>query len=321
MFCIKCGQTLEEGKAFCVNCGTPAPALDATAIRTVANGSAPPPSIFAPAAAPLPPPQGGPAGYGAGYGPGPGAAGAWQPPQGQPPGAPYGPPPGPPPGRNRTGIVIGSIAGAVIVLAGLGVGLWLLLRDDGGGNTDPTQVVSSTTTRVTTGGETTSSSGGAVTTQTIPSLNTTSSSPGGVGSTTTTADLLTAWYAAEGDLVSELEFDHGRIPELAASINSTAPDVPDSVYQELSNMADLLESLSQTMTDAPVPPGFADAQNWLLQAATHMGKRIQATMDGISVMWSTGSINSATADFNTGRTERDAYTAAMEQFYNYMPAD
>lgn len=332
MFCVKCGQTLEEGKAFCINCGASAPAgeaaagaetagvaslaLDATAIRTVADGSAPPPSLLKPAVSPLPPPQGGPAGYAAG----PGAGGAWQPPQGQPLGAPYGAPPGPPPGGNRTGMIVGSIAAAVIVLAGLGVGLWLGLRDDGG-KTDPTQVVSSTTTKVTTGGETTSTFGGAGTTQTIPGLNTTSSGPGPSGSTSTTVDLLAGWYAADADLVSKLEYDHGRIPELAAAINANAPDVPDWVYQELSDMADLLESLSQTMADTPVPPGFEDAQNWLMQAATHMANRIQTTMDGISAMWSTGSINSATADFNTGRAERDAYTAALEQHYTYMPAD
>jgi hypothetical protein len=331
MFCVKCGQTLEEGTAFCVNCGAPAPAgqaaagaetagaaspaLDATAVRTVADGSAPPPPVFTPVVSPLPPPQGGPVGYG------PGAGGGWQPPQGQQLGMPYGPPTGPPPGGRRTGMIVGSIAAAVIVLAGLGIGLWLGLRHDDG-KTGTTKVVSSTTTRSTTGGTTgsggtTTSSGGASTTQTIFVLTTSA----GPASTTTTADLLAAWTAAEEDLVSEMQTEDNRIPELATQINASAPDVPNSVYQELSDMADALQGLSDTMAATPVPSGFADAQNWLMQAATHMANRIQATMDGISVMWSTGSINSATADFNTGRTERDAYRIAIEQFYAYMPGD
>lgn len=317
MFCIKCGQTLEEGKPFCINCGAPAqggvtsPDVDATAIRTVTGGDTPPPAVFTPAAAPLPPPQGGLARYGAG--------GGWQPPQGQPLGAPYSPPQGPPPGGNRTGIIVGSIAAAIIVLAGAGVGLWLGLRDDGS-KTDSTKVVSSTTTTVTTGGETTSSSGGAATTQTTSGL-TTSTGPGPSGSTGTTVDLLTEWYIAHENLVMEMDYDNGRIPELADAINASAPNVPDWVYGELEDMADIMQRVSQTMTETPVPPGFDDAHYWIMQAATHMANRVQATMHGISVMWYTGSIDSATADFNTGRAERDAYLAAIEQHYFYMPAD
>jgi hypothetical protein len=311
MFCVKCGQVLEEGKSFCNNCGVAAPAgqvtagadtaggatlsLDATAVRTVVDGGTPPPAAY-------------------------GAGGGWQPPQGQSLGTPYGAPQGPPPGGNRTGIIVGSIAAAIIVLAGAGVGLWLGLRDDGG-NTDSTKVVSSTTTKVTTGGETTSSSGGAATTQTIPGLNTTTSGPGPTGSTGTTADLLTEWYIAHENLVMEMDYDNGRIPELADAINANAPDVPDWVYGELEDMADILQVANQTMAATPVPSGFDDAHHWILQAATHMANRIQATMNGISAMWDTGSINSATAFFDTGRAERDAYVAALEEHYTYMPAD
>jgi hypothetical protein len=58
-----------------------------------------------------------------------------------------------------------------------------------------------------------------------------------------------------------------------------------------------------------------------MEAATHMANRIQATMNGISAMWYSGSIDSATAFFDTGRAERDAYVAALEEHYTYMPAD
>jgi Domain of unknown function (DUF4333) len=58
-------------------------------------------------------------------------------PYGQPPAAPYGPPPfGPPPGgfgtlpptapRTRTGVIVGSIAAALVVIGGLAVGALLL---------------------------------------------------------------------------------------------------------------------------------------------------------------------------------------------------
>ncbi len=272
MFCAKCGQSLEEGKRFCISCGAPV--------------TAPP----------------------------------------TPPGFPPGPLPGPPPAGNHTGLIVGSIVAGIIVLAGLGVGLWLGLRDDG--KTDSTTVVSGTTSSfagtggsVTTGGGTAPSSGGAITTQTIPSLTGSTGPPGVTGSTSTTADLLAEWYTFHDNLVLELDYDNGRIPELADAINATTPDVPDWVYEELSDMADSLGAASQTMADTTVPPGFDDAHFWIMEAAAHMGNRIQATMDGISLIWSTGSINSAKASFDIGRAERDAYVDALGEHYSFMPAD
>ncbi len=130
MLCTNCGQAIEEGVAFCTNCG--APALPAPATPPSPPSFAPPPPSFAPPP-PAPPAMGG---YGVG----------WQPPQAPPPA-----------GRNRTGLIIGSVVAGVVVLAGLGVGLYFGLRGDDSDNT------SSSRTTVTS--HSTSSSGSTSTTE------------------------------------------------------------------------------------------------------------------------------------------------------------
>jgi len=291
MFCKNCGQAIEEGRAFCKNCGTPV---------GQSTGTAPDTPGFLPGGRPA-----APGGYGAG----------WQPPL------------GPPPGRNRTGLIIGSVAAAVIVLAGLGIGLWLGLRGDDAGATDSTKVAASTTLSGpgtsgtgTTGSETTSSSDGAATTQTIPGLTTSTGGPGPTG-TTDPVDVFVEWDIARENLVMEMDYEDGRIPELADEINSTAPNVPAWVRAELVDMAEILGTYRDNMAPLPVPPGYEDAHDWLTEAAGHMAGRIQATIDGIDVMAYTGTVGAATDAFNTGRAERDAYRAAMDEFYAALPPD
>jgi hypothetical protein len=93
MLCTKCGRPKAEDAPFCSNCGAPASQASA--------GPSPTPSFTQ---APTPPQTMG--GYGAG----------WQPPQ--------------PPRRNRTGLIVGSVVAGIIVLAGLGLGLYFGLRGD-----------------------------------------------------------------------------------------------------------------------------------------------------------------------------------------------
>jgi len=287
MFCGNCGQAIEEGRRFCKNCGAPVP----------------------------PGAEGIGGGGGGGYGTG------WPAPQ------------GPGPKGGRTGLIVGSVAAAIIVLAGLGVGLYFGLRDDGGGAMDKTDLAVSTTKTTgsdVTGGGTSTSGSGISTTETIPHLTSTTEGPTATtaGSTTTTAttmttttaDLLGDWYAAEAALAVELESDDTRIPELAEAINSSAPDVPDMVYDELAGMLGRLAPLTETMDETAVPEGYEDAHSWLMKAANHMYNRIQATMHGITVMWSTGSVNAATADFDEGRAERDAYREAIDKHWNALPS-
>jgi hypothetical protein len=108
MLCTNCGQAIEEGVPFCTNCG--APAAQASAAPPTPPSFAPSPPSFT-QAPPTYPAMGG-------YGPG------WQPPQAPPPA-----------GRNRTGLIVGSVVAAVVLLAGLGVGLYFGLRGDGSDNT------------------------------------------------------------------------------------------------------------------------------------------------------------------------------------------
>jgi hypothetical protein len=234
-------------------------------------------------------------------------------------------------------VIVGAVAAGIILLAGLGVGLYFGLRGDEGDKTDSTKVAGSTTKTTgsddtldggsfISGGEATTTLAGATTTQTIPSLTGTT-----LGETTTTgpaatttlpsADPVEAWYLAHDELVADLDYDDTRIPELATEINSTAPDVPDWVYDELAQMYDRLATLSETMGETPVPADFVAAHDALMEAADHMAKRIEATMIGIGTMWDTGSVNAATSSFNTGRAERDAYRAAMAEHWDLMPVD
>jgi hypothetical protein len=340
MLCPNCGQVVEEGKPFCKFCGTATPQgsdagasgasdIGSTAIKARTAPAIPPPPSFVPTT-PVPPPGFTPASLpppAAGYGAG------WQPPQ------------GPLPGRSHAGMIVGSVAAAIIVLGGLGVGLWLGLRgDDGGdGNTVTTRVASSTTKATgtgATGAGTTTTVNGSSTTQTIPSLTTTSggattttaagatTTSGGATTTTgpavttTTVDVLEEWYLAHDDLVAELDYEDSRVHELAINnINTTMPDVPDWVVDELSEMLDTLDPLGAALDATAVPPGFEDAHYWLMEAFYHMANRIEATLDGIAAMASTGSVGSATADFDTGRAEREAYQDAMTQHWDNMPAD
>jgi hypothetical protein len=122
--------------------------------------------------------------------------------------------------------------------------------------------------------------------------------------------------------VAELDYDDTRIPELAAKINSTAPAVPESVRDELSTMLGSLDALNVELASLDVPPPFEDSYYWLEEAAMHMGNRIDATIQGIEAIWDAGKISKAANQFfEQGRIERDAYRAAMENYYDFLPVE
>lgn len=329
MFCSNCGQFIEEGKAFCKACGSLALKPSVTGAEEVASSFAddaetpaiepaptevrapavppppiapiPPPVTAVPAAAMIPPPPPPP---------------VWQPPS------------GPAGGKRRTGLIVGIVAAAIVVLAGAGVGAYFGFFRDGGDTAETTTTVvgsSSTANSVTTstGGLTTSTGGqtattmtGATTTQTIPSLTTSTSG------SSTTQDLTGFYLHATDDLVAELDYDNARIPELAAEINSTAPRVPTRVRDELSSMLGSLDALNVELASLDVPAGFEDSYYWLEEAAMHMGNRIDATIQGIQAIWDAGRVSTAANKFfDTGRVERDAYRAAMDKYYRFLPIE
>jgi len=310
MFCSTCGQTLDEGVAFCRNCGAPAPEfqepeaersehLAATEIKPPPPPPPPPSSGVTPP--PLPPPSF--------VAPPPPAAAhgqAWQSPQR-------------PPGRgSRTGLIIGIVAAIIVVLAGAGTGAFLLLRGGDSTETTTTLVQSSSTTT----GETTASSlatttsGGDTTTQTIPSLTTTTSI-----ATTTTGQSAEDYLTATDNLVAELKGDDTRIPELATKINNTAPKVPRSVWDELQTMMGQLDASVTSLGEASVPAGFEESNGWLEKAATAMATRIDATIKGIEAMWAANSVSAGTKYFDQGRKARDDYRAAFKTFHDLVPID
>jgi len=131
MHCTNCGQPLEEGAAFCKNCGAAVPQSPWAPTQVVPKagagdqGSVPPP----PPPPPTPPSQPPPDTY------------AQTPPPYAYPSAPPAPPM-PPVQRKRTGLIIGIVAAVLVALAGIGVGVYFALRDN-----DSDKTTSSTTTK------------------------------------------------------------------------------------------------------------------------------------------------------------------------------
>lgn len=305
MFCRNCGRAAQEGQAFCEACGAPLAA------------ATPPP-------AGAPSPQGGQpsGGYGYDHGSGSPLLG----------GRPHEGGPGP---GGRGGLIAGIIVAIVVILAGVGVGVYFGVWHDRGEAATTTLstagMASTDTTSAgplsTTAGNTTSTAGGGTTAttrppdgtlQTIPSLHTTTSS---APSSTTEADRLTTYLKLTDIIVAELESDDARMPQLAADINNAAPNVPARVRDELKDMLDTLDHDWVEFSLMEVPSGFEDSASALDSAISHMYNRIQATIDGIDVMRDTGKVSSANSYFDEGRTERDAYRAALEEYYDVLPIE
>ena len=313
MFCSNCGQPIGDGKVFCKECGTPAPGasdLDTTDVKPPALRATeivaplPPPPPPVSSVSPLPPtvPQVSPPPPPA-YGP------AWQPPQG-------------PPGRGgRNGLIIGIVAAIVVVAAGGGVGAYFLVRGDDTTKTNVTLVGSSTTTisLTTTAAPSTTTGAASTTTQTVPSLTTRSIVP----SRTTVAGetSLNDYLTATDSLVQLLLDDDVRMPELATQINNTAPQVPQSVWDELQSMQGQLDAAFTSLGEIYVPAGFEESDGWLVEATTAMGDRIYSTIQGVEAMWNTNSVSAATQYFDRGRKARDQYRAAFQKFHDTVPID
>ena len=298
MFCKNCGEAVDEGKTFCTKCG--APMTQPAPVGAAASPPGPPPSASAP----------GP-GFSSGYGPG------WQPPAG-------------PTHKGNGGLIIGIVAAVIIVLAGVGVGVYFGFFRDGDKDAGAGQISSTLTTVATgstttsaglttsTGAQTTSSVAGGTTVQTIPSFTTTT---GGPTSTATTVDATTAYLTAQDAIVLDLQQDDTRIPQLATQINNTAPKVPVSVRDELQSMIDSLDEDDMTLASLDRPAALDEAFSWLQEAVMHMVNRVSATIEGIEAMWDSGKISSSTPYFDTGRAERDAYRSALDKYHAVLPIE
>jgi hypothetical protein len=213
-------------------------------------------------------------------------------------GTPQEVPPGPPVRTNRTGLVVGSVVAAVVVLAGAGVGLYFGLKSDS----------APVTTTMT-------APDGSMTTQTIPGVD------GVTESTVQGGDVLSTYWMAVRDLVMRLDIPNNRIPQLADTINSTTPDVPEAVYEELNEMLSALQTAYDALVGVTPPPGLEDANEYLIQATDHMFRRLAATIDGVQAGWDSGTTSAALPFYAQGRDERDAYLVAMEHFYEAVPGD
>lgn len=330
MFCSSCGQPAEEGKRFCKYCGAPLAAPAAEPIATAPSEEAgtrqpsgeeetqptevraaeeqptaplvPPPPPPPPTAPPPPPPP-------------PVTPLAPPPPPASPSPAPwpptvapaYGPEWSPPPGRGAGGrgaLIAGIVAATIVVLAGIGVGTWLLVRESG--PTGTTLLESTTSTEV------------ALSTTTLTAASTTTSFPAETSTTTSAPGYTVADYLqAVGEMITRLNEYDTRIPKLAEKINATAPHVPQAIYDELNDMMLQLEEAYDELGYMPLAPGFEEADKWLDEAILSMDDRIWYTMQGIQAMWDG---TDAKSHFDNGRKARDQYREAMKKFWEVVPA-
>jgi hypothetical protein len=210
---------------------------------------------------------------------------------------------GPPAPPRRTGLIAGAVIAAIVVVAAAGVGIWLALRD--GDPSGQTAAVDGPVTTMSTPGIEEGVEGGS---EADGSTGTESLDPT-VGEYRTTVE----------NVLRELDFSHGRIPELAEIINANLPDTPQPVYDELQTMGDRLGLAWEALQNVAVPAGYEEANGYLLDAAQHMANRIRATMDGIERAWDTDATDPALPFFSEGRQQRDAYLDAIGDYYEIIP--
>jgi len=103
--------------------------------------------------------------------------------------------------------------------------------------------------------------------------------------------------------------------ELATEINSTVPNVPQSVSDELQSMVTVTQSgLADLQNKVSVPLEYADAYRHLEEAATAMWTRVQATLYGVGAIREAGTVATGFSYFDQGRYARDEFQAAFKQY-------
>ncbi len=218
---------------------------------------------------------------------------------------------------------MGIVVAAVVVLAGAGAGTYFGFR---GGGSDGIAASSTTVSSGTASTLTAEVS----TTVTIPDVGSSTTegatvSTDEVGSTTessATTDLSGDPYLRAVDtIVTILEKDDQRIPQLATTINNAAPKVPTSVDDELDTMLGELDGAFTALAEESLPAGFEESDGYLQDAANAMGNRIDATINGVRAMRNANSVNAGSTYFDLGRQARDDYRAAYQNFQDTYPVE
>ena len=192
---------------------------------------------------------------------------------------------------------------ALIVSVGLGLIIWQATTDDDPGAGGMVAGVTSTTTASTAAPTTT-------TPHTTPDL------AGGAGEGGGSEGSSTLDYViASDDLLWLMDDDHRRLMELDGVIREALPNVPNDISSELETMADDLAVAREALEALPVPTGQEASCDSLLQAAGHMEEWIDATADGVRVARETGSSGAGQVYLDEGTLARDAYEAAMVDYW------
>ena len=139
-----------------------------------------------------------------------------------------------------------------------------------------------------------------------------------LSSTTVTTMTVSAGLEAMQTLASTLAAYDERMVELAAEINATVPNVPQSVSDELESMVEVtMSGLRNLLDNVPVHLEYGDAWQYLCEAADAMWVRGQATLNGVEAVRESGIFNAGYSFFAQGRYQRDRY---RETFAHYQAA-
>jgi hypothetical protein len=101
---------------------------------------------------------------------------------------------------------------------------------------------------------------------------------------------------------------------LSSTIGDEAPDVPQSIVDELNVMVAELASLRSDLDRAETPEGFEDLTRALDRAAKYMHECSQHILSGVEVMGRTGREGSASSPFTKANKAADRFRAAFAEY-------
>jgi hypothetical protein len=137
---------------------------------------------------------------------------------------------------------------------------------------------------------------------------------------TNTTTPIAAGLRAMWVLASTLEAHDERMAELATAINSTVPNIPQTISDELQAMVTVtMSGLAHLTNEVSIRLEYAQAYRYLQQATNAMWTRVQATLNGIEAIRKAGEISAGYPYFDQGRYARDEFQGAFKQYQQALP--
>jgi hypothetical protein len=134
--------------------------------------------------------------------------------------------------------------------------------------------------------------------------------PAGVGSAYTEAlDHLDALLVQADD----------RIAKLGVDIGETAPDVPDSVDEELADLQFQVGDALGALASEEPPQEYLSADDAILSAGDEMLVCLDQTRQGILAMWLSGQVEPGSPYFERGAEAQDHFRSLFDRYRQVRP--